>query len=255
MRPSSPSPRASRRRRPRSAGRPPPRIRPVIEVETTPASAFLDPALTEAVTAAATASLNQQLISQYLDDVYAGFNTINEQIGEAADGAASLSTGATSVADGAAQLADGTEQLVDGLAALGTGADALAAGTAQLDAAAQPLPGETAELASGSAAIAAIVDAAVAALDGATDGFAATVAQVCQTPGAVCNRRRRHSNASRTPMRRSTQIGTIADRVATGNAELADAMVPLVAGIDESAVGAERCRRRRRRRRAVVRSR
>ena len=44
--------------------------------------------------------------------------------------------------------------------------------------------------------------------------------------------------ACRTPTRRSTQIGTIADRVAAGNAELADAMVPLVAGIDESAAGA-----------------
>ncbi len=210
----------------------------VIEVETTPSSAFLDPALTEAVTAAATASLNQQLISQYLGNVYAGFNTINEQIGEAADGAASLSTGAASVADGAQQLAAGTDQLVDGLTSLDSGAGALAAGTAELGAAAQTLPGEAAELARGSAAIAAIVDAAVAALDGATDEFAATVAQVCQSPGAVCNRATAALNRLQAADAQVDEIATVADRVATGNAELADAMVPLVAGIDESAAGA-----------------
>ena len=210
----------------------------VIEVETTPSSAFLDPALTEAVTAAATASLNQQLISQYLGDVYAGFNTINEQIGEAADGAASLSSGAMSVADGAQQLAVGTDQLVDGLAALDSGADALGAGTAELDAAAQTLPGEAADLARGSAAIATIVDPAVAALDGATDGFAATVAQVCQTPGAVCDRATAALTRLQDADARVDEIATLADRVATGNAELADAMVPFVAAIDESAAGA-----------------
>lgn len=210
----------------------------VIEVTTTPSSAFLDPALTQAVTAAATASLNQQLIAQYLGNVYAGFNTINEQIGEAADGATSLASGAASVADGAQQLAAGTDQLVDGLASLDSGADALAAGTARLDAGAQTLPGETAELAAGSAAIAALVDAAVAALDSATDEFAATVAQVCQTPGAVCARA---TSALDRLQRADEQVGaiaTVADRVATGNAELAEAMTALVAGLDESAAGA-----------------
>ncbi|MCD2443141.1 hypothetical protein LQ757_12730 [Agromyces sp. SYSU K20354] len=210
----------------------------VIEIETTPSSAFLDPALTDAVTAAATASLNQQLISQYLGNVYAGFNTINEQIGEAADGAASLSTGAASVADGAQQLATGTDQLVDGLTALDSGADALAAGTAQLATAAQPLPGEAAELARGSAAIATVVDAVTAALDRATDEFAATVAQVCQTPGRVCDRATAALTRLQAVDAQVDRLATVADRVATGNAELAAAMGPLIAGIDESATGA-----------------
>ena len=102
----------------------------VIEVTTTPASAFLDPALTEVITAAATASLNQQLISQYLGNVYAGFNTINEQIGQASDGAASLASGAASVSSGAEQLASGAEQLAGGLASLDSGAEALGADSA-----------------------------------------------------------------------------------------------------------------------------
>ena len=211
----------------------------IIEVETTPASAFLDPALTEAVTAAATASLNQQLISQYLDNVYAGFNTINEQIGEAADGAASLSTGATSVADGAAQLAAGTEQLVDGLARARLGRRRARRGHGA----------------------ARFRGAAPAGRGGRTGHGLGRDRRDRRRRGRRARRRHRRVRRDRGPglpdARRRVQScerGThppagrrragrrrsapIADRVATGNAELADAMVPLVAGIDESAAGA-----------------
>ena len=170
----------------------------VIEVETTPSSAFLDPALTEAVTAAATASLNQQLISQYLGDVYAGFNTIDEQIGEAADGAASLSSGASR---GRRCTAARRRHRPARRRARGARLRGRRAGCGHRGARCRraDAPGQTADLARGSAAIATIVDAAVAALDGATDGFAATVAQVCQTPGAVCDRATAALTACRTP--------------------------------------------------------
>ena len=210
----------------------------VIEVTTTPASAFLDPALTDVITAVATASLNQQLISQYLGNVYAGFNTINEQIGQASDGAASLASGAASVSSGADQLASGAEQLAGGLGSLDSGADALASGLGQLDEAAQALPGAAATLAQGSAEVAAGVDTLASGVDGATQQFAGVVAEICQTTGPVCDR----ATAALTRLQDvDAQFGTLAsgaDGVAAGNAQLAAALPEVVTGIDDSAVGA-----------------
>ena len=165
----------------------------VIEVATTPASAFLDPALTDVITAVATASLNQQLISQYLGNVYAGFNTINEQIGQASDGAASLASGAASVSSGADQLASGADQLAGGLGSLDSGADALASGLGQLDQAAQALPGAAATLAQGSAEVAAGVDTVASGVDGATQQFAGVVAVI----SSISSRPLSSSGASR----------------------------------------------------------
>ena len=210
----------------------------VIEVTTTPASAFLDPALTDVITAVATASLNQQLISQYLGNVYAGFNTINEPIGQASDGAASLASGAASVSSGADQLASGAEQLAGGLGSLDSGADALASGLGQLDEAAQALPGAAATLAQGSAEVAAGVDTLTSGVDGATQQFAGVVAEICQTTGLVCDR----ATAALTRLQDvDAQFGALAsgaDAVAAGNAQLAAALPELASGIDDSAVGA-----------------
>ena len=190
------------------------------------------------ITAVATASLNQQLISQYLGNVYAGFNTINEQIGQASDGAASLASGAASVASGAGSLASGADQLASGLGSLDSGADSLASGIGQLDAAAQALPGQTSALAQGAAEVASGADALATSIDGATDQFAAVVAEVCQTIGPLCDR----ATAALTRLQGADDqldaLASGADQVAAGNAQLAAAMPELVAGIDSSAAGA-----------------
>ncbi|MFD4422111.1 hypothetical protein ACFWN7_11490 [Agromyces sp. NPDC058484] len=210
----------------------------VIEVETTPASAFLDPALTGAVTAAATAALNQQLIAQYLGNVYAGFNTINEQIGQAASGAADLSAGASSLDSGAQSLASGAGELASGTGSLDAGAEALAGGLAELDAASQPLPDQTAQLAQGAGEVATAVDALASAVGGATDEFAAVVAEICLLPGPLCDRATAALQRLENADQQVGQLASGADQVASGSEELADAMPQLVEGIDQSASGA-----------------
>lgn len=211
-----------------------------IEVETTPASAFLDPALTAAVTAAATAALNEQLTEQYLGNVYAAFNTISEQIGQAASGADSLSSGTSSLASGAQSLASGASQLDSGLESLDSGAESLAGGLAQLDAGVQQLPGQTAQLAEGAAQVSAGVSAISGALDEATAELAGVAAEICHVPtGPLCER----VTAVLTRLQDAdAQLSALADgaqQVASGNADLADAMPPLIDDVDELAAGAD----------------
>ena len=86
----------------------------------------------------------------------------------------------------------------------------------------------------------------VAAIDGATDEFAAVVAQVCQTPGAVCDRATAAPHRLQDADAQVDEIATVADRVATGNAELADAMGR---SSRASTIGSRSRRRRRRRHR------
>jgi putative membrane protein len=209
-----------------------------LKVETSPASAFIDPALAKAVTAAATASLNRQLISQYLGNVYGGFNTINQQIAQAASGAASLSSGASSVSSGAQSLAGGASSLASGLSSLDAGAASLASGLGTLDAASQGLPAQTDQLAQGAGQVAAATDSASSALSGATDSFATVVAQVCQRSGPVCDRATAALARLRAADADVAQLSAGADQVAAGNQALAAAMPQLVAGIGQSAAGA-----------------
>jgi putative membrane protein len=210
----------------------------VFEVTTSPASAALDPTITQLITEAAAAAVNQQLVEQYLDNVYAGFNTINEQIGQASEGAASLVSGADSVASGAQSLADGANQLTAGLDSVAAGADSLASGLAELDAAAQPLPAQSAQLAAGAAGVASAVGSLDAAVSDATAQFAAVTAQICLTPGAVCDRATAALARLQNADQQIAALAAGADQVASGNAQLANAMPALVAGIGSSAAGA-----------------
>ncbi|WP_353829249.1 hypothetical protein [Agromyces sp. SYSU T0242] len=214
-------------------------VQAVLHVRTTPATAYLDPALTEVITQAAVATFNAQLTERYLGNVYEGFNTINEQIGQAADGAAELASGAASLAGGAGSLAAGTAQLSSGLDTLDAGAASLASGLAQIDASVQSLPADTAQLATGSAQVAAALDAGAAALAGATDDFAALVDDLCaERPGPLCTRAAAVLSRVEAVDGDVQALASGADQVAAGNAQLAAGMPPLVSGIDQSAAGA-----------------
>ncbi|WP_438854449.1 YhgE/Pip domain-containing protein [Agromyces sp. M3QZ16-3] len=214
-------------------------VHATLHVQTTPSSAYLDPALTEVITQAAVATFNAQLTERYLGNVYQGFNTINEQIGQAADGAAELASGASSLASGANSLAAGTSQLATGLDSLDAGAAALAAGLAQLDASVQALPSDTAQLAAGSAQVAAALDAIAGALDGATADVARVVDDLCAArPGPACDRARSVLARVQAVDGDIDALASGADQVAAGNAQLAAGMPGLVAGVDASAAGA-----------------
>ena len=211
-----------------------------LEVTTTPATAYLDPALTAVLVEQAVATLNQQLTERYLSNVYDGFNQINQSIGEAADGAAQLADGAASLASGTEELASGAEQLSAGLDSLDAGAESLAAGLAQLDSSVQPLPGQTAQLAAGSAQVAAAIDAGSAALAGATAEFATIVTDLCALPGpgGLCDRATAALGRLQTANSDVAALAAGADQVAAGNQQLANGIPGLVAGVDASAAGA-----------------
>lgn len=221
-----------------SAGPPQDAQQAALRVETTPSSALLDPSLIESVTDAAVSALNSQLIAQYLTQLYQGFTTIDQQIGQAASGADDLAAGASSLADGAQQLVAGADQLTSGLQSLDAGAGALSDGLAQLDAGAQDLPGETAQLARGSTAVASAVDPLAAQVAAATAELAATVDAVCQTPGRECDLASRALTRLQGIDEGVGTLATVADGVAAGNRSLAAGMPELVDGIGQSAAGA-----------------
>ena len=106
--------------------------RATITVTTAPDSLIVDDAITGQVTQAAASLLGSELSQVYLENVFLGFTTLGDQLGDAADGAAQLADGATAAADGAMSLADGVRQLGAGAATLADGADGIASGAAEL---------------------------------------------------------------------------------------------------------------------------
>jgi putative membrane protein len=106
-----------------------------IEVQTPPDSKVVDDAITAQVTSAAASVLGQQLSQVYLENVFLGFTTLGDQLGEAAsgahelaDGAKQAASGATALAAGATQLSAGAGSLADGASQLGSGLDIVAGG-------------------------------------------------------------------------------------------------------------------------------
>lgn len=106
-----------------------------VDITTSERSRLVDDAVSQAVTSTAVTLLNEQLTTTYLENIYVGFNTLGEQLGEAADGADQLADGVTELGSGADQLADGVGQLGGGARELGTGlqqiADGVSDGAAQ----------------------------------------------------------------------------------------------------------------------------
>lgn len=102
--------------------------RATIEVQTPPDSLIVDDAITAQVTTAAASLMGDQLSQVYLENVFLGFTTLGDQLGEAASGAQELADGAGQAADGATALADGFPQLSSGASGLADGAGELQRG-------------------------------------------------------------------------------------------------------------------------------
>lgn len=120
-----------------------------IQVKTAPDALVVDDAITAQVTQAAAGLLGQQLSKVYLENVFLGFTTLGDKLGEAADGAATLADGAQQAADGAAQLPGGADQLASGAGQLSSGATSLAGGLDQIAAGIGGAAGGANDLASG----------------------------------------------------------------------------------------------------------
>ncbi|WP_248242543.1 YhgE/Pip family protein [Microbacterium kunmingense] len=120
-----------------------------IEVTTPPDSRVVDDAITAQVTTTAASLVGQQLSETYLENVFLGFTTLGEQLGEAASGADQLADGAGQLADGASQAADGAAELPGGIAQLGSGASQLATGATGLSQGASALQGGLVQIGGG----------------------------------------------------------------------------------------------------------
>ncbi|MCR2812540.1 YhgE/Pip family protein [Microbacterium sp. zg.Y1090] len=152
-----------------------------IVVETAPDSLIVDEAITAQVTQAAASLLGSELSQVYLENVFLGFTTLGDQLGEAADGAAELG-------DGARTIADGTTSLADGVRALGTGAGAIADGARELSSGAGQLAGGATQAANG---LDTLAGGATTLADGqrqvagALDGIAAQLPSEAQVPAQL----------------------------------------------------------------------
>ena len=103
-----------------------------LQLQTNDAVNYLDGTLGRAIATATSAESSKMITEGYLTALYAGFSTLHEKLGSAADGAGQLASGATSVSDGATKAASGAGQLATGVAQVADGADALATGAAKL---------------------------------------------------------------------------------------------------------------------------
>ena len=159
-----------------------------IKVTTPPDAKIVDDAITAQVTSAAASIMGQQLSEVYLENVFLGFTTLGDQLGEAA-------TGATQLADGATDAATGARTLADGVPLLSSGATSLANGAQELSTGLGTISGKTREAAAGASQLAAGVNAGAdqlvaagivpAELTAAADGSAAATAGVASALGEL----------------------------------------------------------------------
>lgn len=224
-----------------------------IDVSTSDKSRLVDDAISAVITSTAAGLVGNQLTTSYLENIYVGFNTLGDQLGTAADGAAELATGAISLADGAAQLATGTTEFSGGVSSLSTGITEYTGGVSQLSGGlttlqqqTAALPTQTGQLATGATGVADGVDALVAGMaqqGAALQTLSAQCAQVvvpvpetqpfCDGLAAIAAGSTDPAAAAQT-----AQLAAGARQVADGTTALAAGMPALSAGISSVASGA-----------------
>lgn len=209
-----------------------------VTVEMSPSAAAIDQALAQAVVNVAVTKLNETITSNYLSNVFEGFDTLNSSVAQLSDGADQLAEGTASLSSGADELVTGADQLAAGLVTLSQGAQTLADGVAELQQSVQSLPSQTQQLADGSAQVAAALDQASADLNQATQEAAAVVDTICQVPGAICDRATGLLQQLEGAAGELASLASGAGQVASGNEQLAESMPSLVDGVDSSATGA-----------------
>ncbi|GAB2525160.1 YhgE/Pip domain-containing protein [Paramicrobacterium agarici] len=161
-----------------TAGDPEDAEQAVIDVTTSDKSRLIDDAISEVVTTTAANVLGKNLTTNYLDNVFLGFNTLHDQLGDAADGAgeladgtSELSDGMSQAADGAGELADSSDDLVTGAQGLADGASGIADGADDLSSGASDLADGAAQSATGAAGIASGASKLGDGLSGLVDGL------------------------------------------------------------------------------------
>ncbi|HWD04157.1 MAG TPA: YhgE/Pip family protein [Kribbella sp.] len=243
-----------------------------LKVQTSDAAGVTDPGLADHIAQATQRTLNQQIVQTYLDNVYIGFTTLHQQVGQAADGAAQLADGTRQLDDAAGQLRTGADQLATGTAQLATGSGKLASGLTQAERDTAQLPALTRQLADGADQVAdgneqlagvvvPLANRIIAAIDAVPAAGSAAkqfrqLADECNGTAAFCGELRQAADrfttdaqkidgvkatvrANAVKTRDSVQaLATGARKVADGNAQLATKSKELAAGIASAASGA-----------------
>ena len=152
-----------------------------LELRTDDAHSFIVGQLSGTVLAEIKAGLNETTTSEYVSQVYVGFNDIHSSIQKAADGASDLHDGAVELHDGSGKLAkgahdldkgvgdlqkgigdldDGAGKLAKGSGDLATGADTLAKGTGDAESGAKKLAKGAGQVAEGTGQLRDVADGA-----------------------------------------------------------------------------------------------
>lgn len=218
----------------------------LIDVQSTDKSRLVDDAITTAITNTAVSMLNQTLTTAYLENMFLGFTTLGEKLGEAADGAQSLSTGLYALSDGANQLSAGAQQYATGMwtfqqktAALPAQTQQLADGAAQTNAGAQQVASGLTPVAQGIAGLAqncqyvstdATFCGTLSALSGGLTPLAAGASGVAQGTAGVAT----GSQALATGM---TELSGGVTELATGATGIATGVAGIASGVSQTADG------------------
>lgn len=222
-----------------------------IEITVSQNAPVTDAALAQEIAHLATESLNNFLTSQYLENIYLGFNTFGDQFSEILDGVTQLHDGASQLADGAVEAGDGAGQLADGAAELAAGSDALrsggdelaagsrdlasgssalAEGVGQLNAGVQEMAGQMPQLVDG---VGQLVDGAEQLLPGVAgfaDGTVQALDGVGQLQGGI-DQMVAGMDAAEMDFSDLDQLATGSSRLAEGSQELADGIDQLYEGL------------------------
>jgi putative membrane protein len=230
-----------------------------IDVTTSDKSRLVDDAVSQVITTTAAGLVGNELTTSYLENIYVGFNSLGEQLGTAADGAAELGAGATELATGASTLAEGTTELSTGASGLATGISGLSGGLSSLASGLSTLENQTAalptqaqSLATGAAGIADGIDQlqlAVAgqgaSLNAQAADLSALATESCADPaGTQCAALTTAATNAAVSAGTIAAIGTPgelaagADSVSGGIGALAAGLSSLNTGIGDTAAGA-----------------
>lgn len=186
-------------------------VQATITVETSPVVAISETAVGQSIAYAAVNALNGFLTTEYLKNIYVGFNDMSTQMLELVDGTRQL-------ADGAHQLSAGTDASAEGAHDLAAGLDLASAGGAQLRDGVRASATGSQQLAVGAGALA---DGADAWVDGArryADGVGTYAGGVNQLATGLDTY--------------ATGVGTYADGVSTYAGGINSVLAPVRTGIE-----------------------
>jgi len=203
--------------------------RATIRVSTPPDSLIVDDAITSALASTAASVLGTELSSTYLENVFLGFTTLGDSLGEAADGAQQLADGAGEAADGARTWADGAGDAASGAVSLADGIRQLSGGAGDLATGADGIADGATGLASGAAQLASGTTATADGLDTWAAGAQSTAAGTRELAGGLQQMADQVAQLPEVPQEIVDGVGQIADNSEEIKAAVTDAAAQLSA--------------------------